>query len=487
MAANDPTADVETCDVCIIGAGIAGLNALFVASRYLDRDQRVVLIDRRRRVGGMWVDTYPYVRLHQPHPMFTAGNIGWTLGQDSGYLATKDEVLDHFAHCLALIERDVDVHELFGCDVECYDETDSGVSVQCRSSDGRALTVRAKKLINACGFRVMPNDHLEISSTRVHSVSPDHCDVRAGAMAQGDEPVWIIGSGKTAMDTAHALITRYPGREVNMVAGGGTFFLSRGCTFPTGARRWWGGVPISVIARRTAKRFDGTNEADVAAWYREAFGTWCTPATANYFLGVLSESENTTISEGLNDVVMDHFVDAVDDAGETRLVLSSGSTKSVQPGSWVVNCTGYVMRTDHPYEPYLSPGGSVMSIQTRSATLHLSSFAGYFMTHLLLTDALRDAGLYELDLQELQKKSKAALPYAMFSLVQHNVSIIADRVPSRVFRDCGLDFDLWYPLPRRLAGTARFLLTHRREREHHRRALDTLRERFDIRCGPLSA
>ena len=50
-------------DVCIVGAGLAGLNALFVASQYLSRDQNVILVDRRRRVGGMWVDTYPYVRL----------------------------------------------------------------------------------------------------------------------------------------------------------------------------------------------------------------------------------------------------------------------------------------------------------------------------------------------------------------------------------------------------------------------------------------
>ena len=87
---------VESCEVCIVGAGIAGLNALFVASRYLSRDQRVILIDRREGVGGMWVDTYPYVRLHQPHGMFTAGNIKWTLGQDRSYLATKGEVLEHF-------------------------------------------------------------------------------------------------------------------------------------------------------------------------------------------------------------------------------------------------------------------------------------------------------------------------------------------------------------------------------------------------------
>ena len=482
----DDVSPVETCEVCIVGAGIAGLNALFVASRYLARDQKVILIDRRQRVGGMWVDTYPYVRLHQPHPVFTAGNIKWTLDQkDRGYLATKPEVLDHFEHCLNVIKQDVAVEELFGWEVESYDETAGLVRVTCRSSDGRRRTIETKRLINAYGLRIVPNDPLEISSTRVHSVSPDSCDVRSGEMCDSDTPVWIVGGGKTAMDTAHALITRYPGREVNLVAGSGTFFLRRACPFPPGARRWWGGTPITSIARHTANRFDGTNELDVAEWYRTTYGTWCTPTADSYLLGLLSDAENQTIAEGLNEVVMDHFVDAVDRDGSIDLVLSSGSTRAVQPGSWIVNCTGYVVGFEHPYEPYLSPGGAVMSIQLRSTTLHLSSFAGYFLTHMLFLDTLRDAGLYELDLQELTKKSKAVLPYAMFALAQHNVSLVAESVPSKVFGDCGLDFDLWYPLPRRLAATARFMLTHRREREHHRRTLDTLRERFDIRCGPL--
>jgi hypothetical protein len=48
-----------------------------------------------------------------------------------------------------------------------------------------------------------------------------------------------------------------------------------------------------------------------------------------------------------------------------------------------------------------------------------------------------------------------------------------------------LSRDRWYPLPRRMVDTAQFVLTHRREREHQRRTLDTVRERFDVRCGPL--
>lgn len=242
---------------------------------------------------------------------------------------------------------------------------------------------------------------------------------------------------------------------------------------------------MSNLSLEIIRRFDGTNEAAVWDWHRATYGTWLTPETGSFLLGVLSESENNTITHGLNEVIMDHLVDAIDRDGVTDLVFRSGSTKAIQPGSWIVNCTGYVTCHDHAYEPYVSGGGAVLSIQPRSATLHLSTYMGYFMTHLIFLNQLREIPLYELDVQELVKKSKIVFPYAVMALVQHNLSLIADSVPTKVFGDCGLDFDRWYPLPRRLIGTAQFVLTHRRGREHLRQTLDIVRERFDIRCGPL--
>ena len=478
---------VKTCDVCIVGAGIAGLNALFAASRYLSRDQKVILIDRRARAGGMWVDVYSYVRLHQPHPMFTAGNITWTLGKDRAHLATKSEVLDHFQHCVDVIRERVQVDEYFGWNFESEEEANGIVRVTCRAADGQMLVVEATRLIKASGLAVTPNEPLAISSKRVHSVSPDSCDLRAGDISESDAPVWIIGGGKTAMDTAHAMITAYPGRQINLVAGRGTFFSSRDNLLPSGARRWWKGTPLTTVAAQMGRRFDGTNESEVQAWYRATYGTFLTPQADNFVLGVLSEAENHTISAGLNDVVMDYLEDAVDRNGTTELVFRSGSTNTIQPGSWVVNCTGYVGLTgEYPYEPYVSPSGAVVSINMRSAMLHLPAFAGYFLGHLLFLDKIRDIPLYEVDWQQLRHKSAVAFPYVLFALVQHNLSLIYDSVPRRVFNENGLDFDRWYPLPRRLPGLTRFVLTHRRERERQRRVLDAVRERFDIRCGPLS-
>ena len=85
----------------------------------------------------MWVDTYPYVRLHQPHPMFTAGNIEWTLGQGSLLLGDEGRGARPLRHCLNVIKERVQVDEYFGWDMKSDDETDGIVRIRCRSSDGR--------------------------------------------------------------------------------------------------------------------------------------------------------------------------------------------------------------------------------------------------------------------------------------------------------------------------------------------------------------
>jgi hypothetical protein len=173
-------------------------------------------------------------------------------------------------------------------------------------------------------------------------------------------------------------------------------------------------------------------------------------------------------------VVKDHLLDVVDRDGQPDLVHRSG------------NCTGYFEHDDRPDEPYLSASGTVLSINPRSMTLQLTTFMGYFMAHLMMLDKITDIPLYELDAMGLPAKSNRTFALAVFALALHNMSPIADYVPAKVFSQCGVDFNRWYPLPRRTLSTARFLLSHRRDRERHGRTLDNVRELFDVRCGPLN-
>ena len=67
MAANDESKEAPSneCDYLVVGAGAAGM--AFVDTLLTeDPTCRVVLVDRRAKAGGHWVDSYPFVRLHQP-------------------------------------------------------------------------------------------------------------------------------------------------------------------------------------------------------------------------------------------------------------------------------------------------------------------------------------------------------------------------------------------------------------------------------------
>lgn len=476
----DPTVH----DICVIGAGISGLNALVVASGYLPRTSTAVLVDARPRPGGMWVDTYDYVRLHQPHPIFTAGNIAWELDAERSHLASRDEVLDHLRHCLEVAAGRIGVDERFGWKYVDHTERDGLVDVDLIDPAGVTRTVRTRRLVKAFGHQVQPAAPLTTSSDRVRSITPETLDL--DTVLSDDSPVWIIGGGKTAMDTAHRIITALPGREVHLLAGPGTVFARRETFFPTGLRRWFGGTPINTMARQVAARFDGTNEGEVRDWFVSTYGLTPVPGARDFFSAYLSEAEARVITEGLRTAERTYFSDAVDEGDHVGIVDRDGRSRPAPVGSWIVNCTGSLLRTDHPYEPYASETGNVLSIQMRSSTFGVfSSFAGYFMTHLMFTDKLLEVPLYELDIAELYDKARPVVIYSSMVLTTHNLSLLIDALPKRVLMNCGLDYNLWFPLHRQVAGVAKVLSTHHRDRRHDQMTLDTLGTRFGVRSGLL--
>jgi hypothetical protein len=436
----------------------------------------------------MWVDTYPYVRLHQPHRFFTAADIKWTLDADRSYLATRDEVLDHLSHCVDVMRSRITLDEWLGTELLADEPGDGGIRLTCRSADGKTRITETRRLIKAPGLAIEPNQPLRVSSDRVRSVSPDFCDVRTGEIAESDAPVWVVGGGKTAMDTAHALITSNRGREVNIIAGSGTYFTCRDKAFPAGARRWWAGARGIPTFLEWARRFDGTNEREAMDWYRSTIGIAPTDGARNFVFGLLSEAEAEAIRTGVTEVVGDHLIDAVDQGGEPELLLRSGSTRRIRSGSWLVNCTGYVFGEqlrERPYEPYVSADGNVGVVSSRATIALLSSFSGYYLSHLMMLDLLDELPLYEFDGDELARRSREA--WACTAVTEHlyNLSLIAENTPRDVLTQNGLNLDLWYPTHRFLLGSLQFARAHRRERERWRRTLDRVQERFDVRCGPV--
>ena len=437
----------------------------------------------------MWNDAYSYVRLHQPYRLFTAGNIAWTLGRERSYLATRDEVAAHLRHCFDVISKRLDVDARWGWECLDHAEDQGSIVVSARGPDGEVCSFTADRFIDATGFDVESIDPLPLASRHVRSISPQQLE-DSGLLSDGHtEPVWVIGSGKTAMDTIVALVRAKPARTIGMVTGTGTYFYNRDLVTPPGLKRWTGGVRYSSIFAGAAKRFDGTNAAEVSEWCRAWCGTspLVDPPPTHLLFAFLSEAETATVATAVSEVIRDHLSDVVDEATGPVMLLRTGARHPIPSGSWVVNCTGHFAPRQMDHVPYVSPSGKAMSINSTSSAFGNPAVSAYFLSHLFFLGKLADAPLYELDLNGLLRNAPEAVLAVFSSLILYNLSFVMERVPMRVFREFRLDFDQWYPPVRQLAGQLQFMRTHKRNRRHHRQALDTFSKHANVRCGPLSS
>ena len=81
------------CDYLVIGAGATGL-AFVDELIHKSRNIKVILVDKRAKPGGHWVDAYSFVRLHQPAAWY--GVNSRVLGNGGADLASKAQILAYY-------------------------------------------------------------------------------------------------------------------------------------------------------------------------------------------------------------------------------------------------------------------------------------------------------------------------------------------------------------------------------------------------------
>ena len=133
----------------------------------------------------------------------------------------------------------------------------------------------------------------------------------------------------------------------------------------------------------------------------------------------------------------------------------------------------------------MSKSGKVVSVQPCSAIHVLSTIASYFLVHLAYLNQLKRLPLYELDFNALYRANRDVLSASIPTHALYNAALVIGAVPKSVLQEFGTDLELWYPAPRRLLDGVRFMQFQKRKPEHLKRSLDAIRERFDVRCGPL--
>jgi NAD(P)-binding Rossmann-like domain len=195
--------EIDT-DYLLVGAGASAM--AFVDALLAQTDARVVLVDRRHRPGGHWLDAYGFVRLHQPSAYYgvasqrlghdrideSGGNEGWY------ERATADEICDYYGQVL---EQDFvssgRVRFLPMCEYRGEDTEGHHVVSLLTNED---TTIRARTLVDATYVQS------EVPSQRrpdyaidpgVRVVAPNDL-VHLGGAPDG---FTVIGAGKTAMDT----------------------------------------------------------------------------------------------------------------------------------------------------------------------------------------------------------------------------------------------------------------------------------------------
>lgn len=485
-------AATATYDLVVIGAGIAGLNALHAAAAYLPRGARVLLLDEKDRAGGMWNTAYDYVRLHQPHPMFTVGDMKWTWDKPATYLAGRDEIQAHLAGALGPISDRLALDLRLGHRVLSCEEIDTGAGHRARVAfhpmdDPENLeTVEAARAIYASGLDYRVPEPLKLTSEAVLSVTPQ--DLRAALSARPRAPVYVVGGGKTGMDTILEAWAQDPARPVTLLAGEGTNFMNRTKYAPTGLNRWTSGAPFSGLLRDIARSFDGDNEKAMIDHFRRTHATDPDTPNAGFLFGFQSEEEQARIAAGLTQTLPDYLTDVTDTPAGPQMQLRSGASRPVAPGAIFVNCTGSYFRTGALVEPRpaLSPQGTVLNITPRDGFHYHTGVSGFFTTHLLYRDQLRGLGLYTIDYEALFRKSKNAFVGAAAAQAYMFHVTMVQTLPLALLDTCLLDLDRWYPLPRRLWWFLQLKRNAAADLAHCRKVLDRVAERFDIPCKPLA-
>lgn len=197
-------------DYLVVGAGASAL--AFTDALIRAGDPEVLLVDRRNRPGGHWLDAYPFVRLHQPSANYgvmsrrLGGDRIDTDGPNAGFYerATAAEVCDYFGRVL---DEDLlpsgrvsflGLHQYLGEDQEGHHL----VSVLT----GAHTTVRVR-------HKVVDATYVESEVPSRHrpgfGVDPDVRFVAPNALVDLDSPAarfTVVGAGKTAMDTCNWLL-----------------------------------------------------------------------------------------------------------------------------------------------------------------------------------------------------------------------------------------------------------------------------------------
>jgi hypothetical protein len=243
-------------DYLVVGAGALGM--AFVDSLLEHSDADVVIVERRHRAGGHWLDAYPFVQLHQPSRYYGVNST--VLGQDrveadgrdAGFFerASGTEIAGYYDEVLR--------HRLLATGrVRFFPMCDYLGDQRFQSRlTGEVTDVTVRK-------RVVDATYM---ASRVPATEPPpfevadgvHC-VPVGTLTKVDAPAAgyvIVGGGKTALDAICWLLDRGTDPDaITWIRPRDSWILNR-AFFQPGRAKTFSGVVLMLEAMLASETVD---------------------------------------------------------------------------------------------------------------------------------------------------------------------------------------------------------------------------------------
>jgi putative NAD(P)-binding protein len=218
---------IET-DYLVVGAGALGMGFVDTLIEHSDAD--VVMIERRHRPGGHWLDSYPFVQLHQPSMNYGVNSTPLgadrveAYGRDAGFYERADgtEICGYFDEVMR--------HRFLASGrVRFFPMCDYLGDRRFRSRvTGNETSVSVRR-------RVVDATYMQ---SRVPATDPPPFDVAdgvacvpVGALTSVTKPpagYVVIGAGKTAMDAACWLLDQgTPPADITWIRPRDSWILNR--------------------------------------------------------------------------------------------------------------------------------------------------------------------------------------------------------------------------------------------------------------------
>lgn len=353
--------------------------------------------------------------------------------RDPSHLATLPEITRHLKETVVsavVAEKALDLVLLFESAYISHTTTAEAVEVEVQPlRDGLPrAAVRADRLIVATGADTAPLAPLKFSTSTVHSLSPNmvltpEWTLRMRFGPDADKPIFVLGSGKTSLDTIYCLTKAYPdvAHRIRCISGSGTWFMNRAIFFPSNPyEAWapWSTAPSDILAR-AIELYDGTNANEVYRAMAEESNAYVSaipnPQTHKAGLASVEEIEHVrgVLSPSEDKVFKAYLLDVTDDPDDLDMAVltlrpcaaksgpksgakrgspsdseGTGSASATQViraprGSFVINCTGHLKPVPH---------SAVLSGHDR--VLQPQSFCGFsgpsanYLTHLFYLGTL---------------------------------------------------------------------------------------------------